>query len=289
MTTKRWKVALLLVVVIAGLVGCKSHRQPGERGELIFEYFADIDRGDFDKPIIVDGYLELYVYDVDEEEPVEIRDAKSLDEKVARVDDEVDNAFVVQGLAAGRARFEVRARDEAGQTRTDVIAFRVAAPKSVEFEASRAVATSGEIIDWEYLEGSTQKLEVTPDARVQIPWERRAANGDGLIGFGVFPIDIEPDGAATIHDRLTDGDTVTLFMPGEPQTFEVLPGEGCTGNRLVIEVVDPDEVTAGLPLNWAPIQPLGFGRSLLKWIVLWLLIGALMMWTLHSVSEEHRR
>ncbi|MFW5968643.1 MAG: hypothetical protein ACOCV2_14050 [Persicimonas sp.] len=81
---------------------------------------------------------------------------------------------------------------------------------------------------------------------------------------------------------------MTLFMPDEPQTFEVAPAEGYSGDRLTVEVVEPDPLdevdTArqtlvhslfeSADLDWRGPPAVGLlAQSTLRWV---LVIAALL-------------
>jgi hypothetical protein len=254
--TARTVVGLSLILAMVGLfAGCDLNRHTGHHGQLVFEFYSDKDTYNFNKPIIEGGYLDLFLYDVGEERPTEVQTAVSLDPDIARIEGHVANLVVVQGLAPGRARIEVRAVDEDGLVRPDTIAVRVDKPQTVRFDeshahvvngASTSIGVHGPYDPDEDDEADEDEAEATvvfqTGARVEIPWTRTSANGEPLVGYGVFPVAVAPAGAAKIHDRLTEDDSITLFMPDEPQTFELGPAIGYRGDRLLIEVVEPDSV-----------------------------------------------
>ncbi|QDG52158.1 hypothetical protein FIV42_15825 [Persicimonas caeni] len=262
---------LMLVLFAAALVatGCDLNRHTGEHGQIVFEYYSLEDHTNFNKPIIEGGRVELFLYEVGDEAPLDVIAATSLAPDTAVVDGHVANLVVVHGLAPGRARFEVRAVDEDGEVHVDTLAMRVDRARTIRMYGDDASVFNGasdssdthiamaklaaethlmDEEDWEDDEDdededdAVQRLTFETGDRVEIPWTRYSATGEPLIGYGAYPIAIDPPNAAKLHDRLTDDDAFTLFMPEEPQTFEVVPAAGYEGDRLVIEVVEEDIV-----------------------------------------------
>lgn len=231
-------VVSLTVALSAVATGCDLNRLTGEQGQLVFEYYFDEDHINFNKPIIEGGYHELFVYDVTNRERTQIEEARALTPKTAAVEGHVQHLVVVEALRPGIAEFQVRARDSAGQVRLDTLSMRVEPPHSLCFRPEDANAFSGTIVDYE--EVGERILTVTTESRIEIPWTRRAANGEPLLGYGVYPIDVSPSDAARIHDGITDAETFTLMMPDEPTTFEVEPQQQLEGEGFVVEVVEPD-------------------------------------------------
>lgn len=243
-------IAIATICCVA-IVGCDTNRHAGDDGQLIFEYYSTKDRYNFNKPVIEEGYLDVFAYDIPENERVTVEKATSLTPKVARIEGRVANLFVVEGRSSGRAKFEVRARNEEGQLRVDTFALRIDRPTSVHFDPKWATAFSGRIVNRNPIGDEDPQLEVTAGSRIEIPWTRRSSNGEPLVGYGVYPVEVDPPEAAEIHDDLTEDESLTLRISDTPQTFDVVPKEGYDGDEITIEIVDhnPLDRAAGVPTS----------------------------------------
>lgn len=331
MTTITRIALLLITALIAALAfsGCDINRHTGEHGQLVFEYYSQQDRYNFNKPIIEGGYLDIFLYDIPEGRPVEVLSATALTPDRGRVEGATENLVVVQGITTGWAKFEVRAIDEDEELRVDVIRMRVDGAHSIHFRPEGARVLDGLSLSKEALsnealnEEKVGYLEVTTGSRVEIPWTRRSAKKEPLVGYGVYPIAIDPPDAAELHDRLTTHDTVTLFMPDEPTTFELVPAKGLRGDRLIIEVVSADLVAQtaiagrGIAHNGPAHEVLaehpvlvGFEgpertmsrlilesritedgrkiREFIPWILTWFFLGLLLILSLRSLTQIRR-
>lgn len=295
---------IIIAVAMAGVVACDINRHAGHNGQLMFEYYSTMDRFNFNKPVIEGGNLAVFTYDIPEHQPADIVEARSTTPEVARIDDIDGNLFVVHGLSTGRAKFEVRARTEGGELRIDTVALRVDEATSVHFEPELATASRGKILRHNPVDGPDPTLEVTADSRIEIPWARISSGGEALVGYGAYPIAIEPPDDASIYDT-DDDESITLSMPDDERTFAVVPAEDYEGDEMTIEVVDPGPFDAAYPpptlvvdtlLDTAGIDRLRFAghhrqlvnglpRLALMWFVV-ALIAILILWTTHSLRSR---
>ena len=295
MNTRRRATIFVSLAMFVAAAGCNLNSRPGDRGRLLFQYYSDKDARNFDKPIIAGGHLRVYVYDIFERRRTEILEAASQTPGVARVEGAVDHLFVVHGVAPGRATFEVCARDADGEVRRDTVDLRVERTQAVQMHPKGARAFTGRVLRARDPVVGEKKLTVTTGSRIRIPWRRETAEGEPLIGYGVYPIAIEPAGAATLHDRRIQDDDFTLLTPDEPGTFEVVPADGLGGDPLVVEAVAPRDARAGA---WGTGKrehvrqacDCGWGRSLLTiiliivavWLATALAACLLLLWIVRS-------
>jgi hypothetical protein len=196
MTSRAWLVAALALAVLG--VACDSDvcRHTGQRGEFVFEYYSEKDTHNFNKPVIVDGFLALYVYRVGTENAVDITEATSRQAGVVRVEGHATNRLTIQGVAPGRARIDVRATVD-GQPSTDTIAIRVDRGARIQFDAAGSWVVGERDMR---VEGDSDYLRFPTGARVEIPWTRWSASGEPLVGYGVFPIEMQPAESADVDE-----------------------------------------------------------------------------------------
>ncbi|MFB6374696.1 MAG: hypothetical protein ABEN55_16605, partial [Bradymonadaceae bacterium] len=262
-----------------------------------------------------------FVYDIFERRRTEILEAISQNPDVARVAGTVDHLFVVEGVEPGRAEFTVRARDADGEIRRDTVSLRVARPRSVHLHPKKAVAFTGRIVNARDPAVGDKKLTVTTGSRIRIGWTRETAGGEPLVGYGVYPIAIQPSGAAKVRERRIQDDNFTLMMPDRPRTFEVVPAGNYRGDSLVVETVESrgDSVAAvagrdvgGLSdhsiqsrhranrhvsADLSLVDNLGWGRRIIRiiltvvavWLTLSLAACLLLLWLVRSPDDDPRQ
>ncbi len=185
----------------------------------------------FNKPIIEGGTLEVFVHDVAEDAPAMLVSVRSLRPDVVRVTGNVAHMTGLKGRKPGRAPIVVRARDRDGDIHTDLFTMRVAAVDGVTLY-DPCVGDDEEF----------PSLYRAGEKNVFVPWRRNSSNNEPLTGYGVFPVEVSPEGSAHIDKRSVDWGALRVDMPEEAMVFELRPSADVAGEALAIETVSPAAV-----------------------------------------------
>lgn len=298
MTIRRFAFFFILAGLLCG-ADCNTNRHTGDDGRLVFEYESAEDPRNFNKPIIVGGQLDMRVSPVGEAESVELEKVVARNPSVADVASSDETGFRIVGEAAGRARFRAGARDDEGENRVDALDVRVDEVADVRLWANDAIEDNAfnELRSRFAAPGSEpnrpprkMRAEFEVESVVKIPWTRLSQKGEVLVGYGVEPVRIVPDGAAEIVRDHRDDDYLKLEMPRHETTFSIVPADGLDGDELVVEVVDEHWWSAasivsmtglGASVDEPQNEPQNFIMGPGFWLGLWLgfsVASAIWLW-----------
>jgi len=248
-----WRQIILFCVLL--LSGCDTNRLTGERGEVVFEYSAEEDYTNFNKPIVTGGELDLYVQPIaaeEDEEPLELLDATTQDPETIDVEGIVANLVVVRGARPGFTFIDVQARGEDGAQLRDRVRMRVDDAHVVRFYPEQAHIDSvegaserafhdlfGARVDEGDEDDDADVIVTAPtDSVVEIPWVLYSETGEPLIGHGVYPIEISPPGQVKIEPRASS-DYVAFRTPMAEGEYRVTPAPGHRGAAFRLNVYEP--------------------------------------------------
>ncbi len=210
----RWLARLLLLLMVLSL-GASCARQTGARSQVVFMYQAPADPFNFNKPIGVGQTLELYVHDLEHDRPVTIERAESLSPDVLSIEGHVAHLVGVKAHKPGRARLVVWFKDADGQMKRDSVVMRASEIAQVHMAHPCSGDDRG---------GAPLSLEGARD--IFVPWVRRDANHELLIGYGQFPVKVTPPGAASIRTNRTDAGGVSIDIGEDASSFVLEPKSG---------------------------------------------------------------
>ncbi len=212
------------LVVLALVSGCTSS-QTGNEGNFVFSYFADDDFSNFNKPITVMGFLDLFVDQVGTRDPVALTRAESEDPTVLDVVGFEGNRYVVEATGEGSARVSVEGNVN-GETLTDSIDMRTAVPERVRL--------------FHTCTGAGAAYYLTNQA-IYLGYELELLSGEPVIGYGYYPV-TETPGALTV-DFFSDSQQfipmVTTSTVGSFDVDSTLTGDT---ERLIVDVIDPFDI-----------------------------------------------
>jgi hypothetical protein len=171
-------------------IGCTS-TTTGNEGNLDFSYTADDQVTNFNKPIAVGAKLELRVAETGTRRAVEVEDASSDDPGVLDVETFSSDRIIVTGTGDGNALIEVSAKVPDGSVVSDSVNMLGATPEVLKLRHS---CTSGE---------DEAKYFVDTDG-VLIGYDMEKSNGQSVIGYGYFPIEVTGDAELSLNESSTD-------------------------------------------------------------------------------------
>lgn len=187
--------ALAIVVVTA--VGCRS-RITGNEGNFQFSYVADDRLTDFNKPIAIGAFLDIEVVDVGQQRPVTLSAAESNDVAVLEVTAFEGQNVTVKGVADGEPLLSVTGTTADGEELSDSVNLLVRAPEVLRLGHTCSAGNSAG-----YITGQ----------RVYIPFELERANGQPIIGYGLYPA-TPSDAAALTLDAAASNQQFMAFNTG---------------------------------------------------------------------------
>jgi hypothetical protein len=189
---------------IAAVVGCAAFActstTTGNEGNLKFSYVTDDNFADFNKPIAVGASLDINVTEAgDDPDPAEVIEASSDDPGVLEVSNVSGNTITVTGGSDGNILLSVDA-DVSGSTVSDSVNLTVRTPEVLQMNHTCRAASETEGY---YL----------VDQAAWVPFELEMENGQPVIGYGYYPVDIDPQGGVELQ---TDhkGQAYMRFMTG---------------------------------------------------------------------------
>lgn len=199
-------------------VGCQSSLT-GNEGNLTFSYTADDQVSDFNKPIGVGASLEIRVVEAGTRNPVTLNSVTSSDPATLKVVSTSGGAFVLRGLAAGEALIEVEA-DNDGDVVTDSVNMLAAVPEVLKLSHSCDA-------------GGTLGVLYSSNSEILVPFDLERANGQAVIGYGLFPLEISGD--ASLDRESTDQANLHIHL-GAAGSVEI--ASVIDGSRLSLDVID---------------------------------------------------
>lgn len=168
------------------LIACTS-RITGNEGNFEFSYVADDRITDFNKPIAVGAKLDLEVRDVGQRRPVELLAAAYDDPSVLEVLSFDGNSITVQGVGAGTALLEVEGTTANGETLTDSVNMLSAVPEVLNL--------------WHTCDYSLDSAAYLAGQKVWVPFDMERSNGQPVIGYGYYPVDLSSEAGALNVDE----------------------------------------------------------------------------------------
>ncbi len=208
------RLTLLAVLLVAACVS----RTTGNEGNLDF-WYVDLNLGqisNFNKPIMVGARLDLKVAKAGGGTSAVTLESASTDEPDAVVVDSFsDHEVVLHALAEGNVLVEVRAEVTGEGTVTDSV-------NMLAREPQKLVLTHPCTLD--------DHAAYVVDSDVSVLFDPQRDNGQKLIGYGHWPVDLEPEGVVSIRT--------------EDKSLEVLPlHTDATGSITIASQIDEAELT----------------------------------------------
>lgn len=215
--------AIASLTMTSLLFGCDA-RQTGERAQIVFAYTSFDDTTNFNKPIAVGAKLDLRALELATDEEVLVERAKG-DDTIA-VGEHVRNLIELKAQKPGSTRLHVIGQTQDGHKVEDFVTLRAAEVKSIALnhlctDSAHAVYQAG-LRD------------------VEIPMTKFAHNDEYLIGYGLYPIKIEPAAGAKLDTRSDDAHTLHLDLSPKPGRFEIK--STLNAARLSFELITPAQI-----------------------------------------------
>jgi len=218
--------SLVLLSLVLVVVSCRS-RITGNQGNLEFSYVTDDDVIDFNKPIGVGARLKLRVAKAGTHGAVTLTKASSGSTGVLEVESFSGNELILKGTGPGTAIINVEAK-AGNETLPDDITMTARVPEVLELSHT-CVAGS--------------EARYFADQNVLMPFELHMKNNQPVIGYGLYPVTVSPDGAAVLDTASTDQTFLHLRTSATPQTATVRSTIDMTSATMVL--VQPADVTGG--------------------------------------------
>lgn len=210
-----------LIAVIA--LGCRS-RLTGIEGNLALSYPADDRIEDFNKPLAVGARLDLRVEEAGQLQPATINTVKSTAEAVMAVTGFVGTDFTVEGKGPGSVQLQVEASFR-GTKLTDTFNMTVAKPEKLTLSHTCTQDLRGQYF-------------INQD--IIIPFDMERANGQPVIGYGLYPMDFAPATAVTLDTTTKDQQFLHLRTGSQPQVVTL--SSKIDSTRLEMSLVSPSSI-----------------------------------------------
>jgi len=178
---------LLALLTFVLMPACKSVLT-GNEGNLEFTYPADDRVADFNKPIAVGAKLELEVRDAGSRKAVSLTSASTEDDSVLRVVSFSGSKLILEGVSSGGTLVLVEANTTGGAL-GDSVNMLARVPEVMKLANTCVTEASAQ-----YLTGQD----------IIIPYDFEMSNGQPVIGFGYFPITLEPATGMTLDTTSVD-------------------------------------------------------------------------------------
>lgn len=219
-------------LALAGLylsVACTS-TTTGNEGNLDFSYTADDQITNFNKPIAVGAKLELRIHETGTRREVEVTDASTDDLEVLEVETYSSNRVILVGKGEGSALVEVSAETPSGEVVSDSVNMLAAVPDILELRHS---CTNG---------ADEAKYFVDTDG-VLISYDFKKSNGQDVIGYGYFPIEVTGDAQLTLNQTSTDQANFRFDIGSTPGAATIASTiDDTTLNLDVVTIADVDGI-----------------------------------------------
>ncbi len=208
------------VLALAVAAGCQS-RLTGNEGNLVFSYPADDDVVDFNKPVAVNAFLDLQVWEVGTNLQVTVDEASFDDPAVLEVMSVSGQTVTIHGEGDGAALLSVEVTTRDDEPLTDSVNMLARAPEV--HRLGHTCATGGTAA---YLVSN----------HVYVPYEFEMANGQSVIGYGWYPVEAQADAVSLDDDD--SGQQFMAFDVGTAAATETLVS-GVDGTAITMEIVEP--------------------------------------------------
>lgn len=229
---KYWSAALLTVGLIASL-GCVSSTT-GKEGNLEFSYSADDDFANFNKPIAVGAKLDLRVYKAGTEgnRDATVEAASSSDDGVLAIGERSGNTVTLLAKGAGSAEISVTALLAAtNESVTDAVDMMARVP---EIHNMSHACLSPQEREGYYLIGQD----------IYIPHDFKLKDGQNVIGYGYFPVVIEPAQALTL--KTNHRDQIFLHMTTGATATQATVTSELDGTKLTLNLVEEAQIDSAV-------------------------------------------
>lgn len=231
-----------LCVLSAPLIACQS-QQTGDQGLLRFSYVTDDNPGNFNKPIAVGARLDVRIEEAGglfaglRADP-DITAATAEDESIIRGVEYSGNVATFEGVAPGSTKLQVTATLNSaanrGKSVEDTVTFRAAAIDHVDLFHTCTLERTAH-----YLTNTQGDLWLT----YELYGRNGLDNREPIIGYGVYPYTVEPEGALTVDEGRKDQQW--FHFTGYPETATTVTLTGAVGDsQLTMEFVEPGAVQA---------------------------------------------
>jgi hypothetical protein len=217
-------VILTLIVSTSLLLSSCVSELTGKEGNLTFFYVTDDEPLDFNKPITVNGRLELGVRDAAERDrsPIELTSAESSDPSVLEVVSFTDDTLTLQGNGDGSAEISVEAQfANTGETKPDAIDMRAATPDRVEL--------------WHECRPKSEAMGIYQKGTdFRVPFDLKLDDDNDVIGYGYYPVDFSPAGLMTLDEEQ------------QSQTWLFINGADTAGSGMISSQLDSSSLDVEL-------------------------------------------
>lgn len=186
MHTKYFALATTTALLTLTSVACTS-TITGEEGNLKFSYYSSDDAGNFNKPLAIGAKVEVRVEDAgsNENDDTVVEETSSSDEAIIKVSKGGGDTIILEGVGEGSAEISVDAAvARTSTTESDRFTMRTAVPESL---------TLSNLCD----SGSDQFYLVS-EKEIFLGYDMKLNDGQEVIGYGYYPLTVEPAGGATI-------------------------------------------------------------------------------------------
>lgn len=249
-TLGRGLVASVALCALGVASGCES-LLTGNEGHLLFSYAAVDELSDFNKPIAVGAKLDLTVREAGTRAQVDLVVARSESADVLRVVDfSTKGPIVLEGVADGTARIAVRAKLKSGATVDD----------SVDMQARKP-----EVLKLRHVCSPDTEAAYFVDTDVLIPFDMELRSGKALVGYGLYPVDVEPAAGAVFDAASKDQENFHVHTAATPGlvTLSSRVDSNTLGMRLVhIGDIDGGALSPASLDDKVPVNAIGSVRVL---------------------------
>jgi len=220
------------LLALLALAGCQS-RLTGNLGNLVFSYPTDDDVVDFNKPVAVNAYLDILVWEVGTNAPVTVDEASFDDTAVLEVTGISGQTVTIHGVGDGGALLSVEVTTQDDEPLVDEVNLLARTP-----EVHRLGHTCAT--------GDTAAYLVSN--HVYVPYEFEMQNGQSVIGYGWYPVAASA-GAVTLDDD-DSGQQFMAFDTAAAAATETLTSD-VDGSTITMEIVDPSALDGvEEPIAW---------------------------------------
>ncbi|MEL6546614.1 MAG: hypothetical protein AAFQ82_18450 [Myxococcota bacterium] len=213
-------------------VGCTS-TQTGNEGNFDFTYFTDDNFRNFNKPIAVGAFLDLFVDQTGTGRDVSLSSATTDDPMVLNVVEVSGQRFRVEATGVGTSRIFVEGT-VSGVTETDSVDMRTAIPERLRLSHTCTTSDTGTYL---------------ADSNILIGYELELLSGEAVIGFGEYPVAEIPAGLTI--DMGADNQTFIPMRTGFAGSYDL--DSTIDAERLFVQVVEPSSID-GVTLQLGGLQ-----------------------------------
>lgn len=198
MNTRPTSLALTAALIAIMGTACTS-TITGEEGNLKFSYYSSDDASNFNKPIAIGARLEVRVEDAgsgDNDDTV-VELVSSSDEAIIKASKGGGDTIILEGIGEGSAQISVDAAvARTSTTESDRFTMRTAVPESIEL--SNLCDSDGD------------QFYLVSEKEIFLGYDMKLNDGQEVIGYGYYPLSVEPEGGVTIKQDSKTYDFVVL-------------------------------------------------------------------------------